>query len=322
MTRLTDPQKIAEMLEAERAALARTVHDLTARFNTGADRTQAMGASAAPYFAMAERTVRRHPVAVALAGVGIAFLVFGTGRRSPQTVAETAADVAADLAKPPTHPDDPDTTQSWRLRAELLRERAAATINRIEEDANAYAADAADGVFARAASLRDFSSEKAAVVADLADGLTDTLRSGLNTLSDDAQTRIIAAREAAYARIAAMRAGTTKGGAPRAGGVTQTIQDHPLILGAVALALGAALAATLPRATGDTGFAAERDRLLADALRMMDEKRRQAGKFAASAADILTEAAKDSANTIADKARATADKVAHEAIAGLKSAKS
>lgn len=316
MTRSTDPQKIAEMLEAERDALGRTLQSLSRRFSATGERGRAFGADAAPYVTKAGRSMMQHPFAFALAGAGIAWLLFGRGH-SAATPDPKAADVSewenegGHLS--PTHPDDPDVGQTWRVRAELLQARANQTIARIEEDASAHAADLKDGLFARASALRDFAGEKSAVVADLAEGLTDTLRTGLSDLSDEAQTRIIAVREAVLSSRSVPRLDMS--------GARRLATDHPLLLGAVALALGAAVAISLPRAKGETGFAAERDRLIAEALRLMGDKRRVAQDMAAAAGEILTEAAKDSAASIADKAKATAEKLRDEVVTGLKAAK-
>ncbi|MFV0490684.1 MAG: hypothetical protein ACK5M4_02570, partial [Pseudorhodobacter sp.] len=72
---------------------------------------------------------------------------------------------------------------------------------------------------------------------------------------------------------------------------------NPLLLGAVGLALGAAMATALPRIAQGT-LARDEDALLEEAKKLIAAKRRQAERLAGTANEILTEAARNSLETL------------------------
>jgi ElaB/YqjD/DUF883 family membrane-anchored ribosome-binding protein len=138
------------------------------------------------------------------------------------------------------------------------------------------------------------------------DVLRSTLDDGLDKLPDGAKARIRAAREAAidahgqaehHARQAAQAA-------------RRTAHDNPLLMGVVALAAGAALAAALPRTSVENRtIGAHRDRLFDEADRVFHE---EVEKAKASAKQMVAEGQKQAKAAIGDAADSvsqTAEKV-------------
>lgn len=115
---------------------------------------------------------------------------------------------------------------------------------------------------------------------DTADTLRARMEDGLDGLPDGAKDRIRQAREAAIsvqarAEIEARRA---------AEAARNTAHDNPLLVGALALAAGAALAALLPRTqVEDRTIGAHRDRLFDEADRILREEKSKLTGVAESA---------------------------------------
>jgi ElaB/YqjD/DUF883 family membrane-anchored ribosome-binding protein len=87
-------------------------------------------------------------------------------------------------------------------------------------------------------------------------------------------------------------------------------QDHPLIAGALAVAVGAAIAAALPRSDLEDAYMGdESDALMDDAERMYEEEMANLSRAATAA----KEEAKDSLHDLKDEAKASATRVADAA---------
>ncbi|AJE49078.1 DUF3618 domain-containing protein [Celeribacter indicus] len=133
------------------------------------------------------------------------------------------------------------------------------------------------------------------VYSTLQDGY-DNIAAGTEKMSEEARERVIAARERAI--IAGRRAKrAAKRGQREA---TDYFEEHPLVAGAIALALGAAIGGALPRTRAEDKYVGDySDALFDDAERIYREERR---KFRA-----VAEAVKDEGEEIARDARAEAD---------------
>jgi len=127
------------------------------------------------------------------------------------------------------------------------------------------------------------------------------LSEGTESMTEEARERIMAARERAI--LASEDAGRgMRRGAARAG---DFFDEHPIVVGALAVAVGAAIAGTLPRSRyEDEHFGAESDRLYDEAERIFQEERAKAGRVAG--------AALDEARTVGEEVRADADDAARE----------
>lgn len=281
----SDPAAIEAELARERQTLATTIDSLRSRLTVDALVTDAIAmakSNAAPYTRALDTAVRANPLAAAMTGAGLAWLIFGrkTARSAPpDALSGTKFEALSrweDEGGPPA--PLPEADNSWIAETDALRDRAKAALARLDTATRAQLRPAAD-----------LARERAALVAQVAADIRRAMARGLDTLSAQARDRILAAREAAYlARVSMLR----KSGA--------MIEDHPLLTGVAALAAGAALAAALPvTRTENRVLGPERDRLLGHAQRLLDAERARAGQVASSLADIVTADVQDAATRLA-----------------------
>ncbi|NDV02403.1 DUF3619 family protein [Pseudoroseicyclus tamaricis] len=173
---------------------------------------------------------------------------------------------------------------------------------------------------------------------DYAKRLRDRLAEGTEDLSNDARERIIAARARAIdARRHAQdatRSGVARGREVAIRGKDKAVdffEDQPLVAGALAIAVGAAIAGALPRTRReDEWFGDTSDHLRDEAERIFNEERAKAERVARAAMDeagsVMREEgekadhaakdaleaaksdAKDAAKRVEDRAKSEADK--------------
>lgn len=299
MTQSNDPSTIEAEIERDRASLASTLDALSGRVSVDHIAHEALGLLKSNAQGTIDRAMRANPLALALTGAGIAWLLLGSRNRpTPDPEPERLSQWEDEGGLPSPDPVEWDRSD-WSRSADRLRTKASASLKRIETDAASYAAGVAGGVADRVASVSDFAAERAAVATDFAASLAETFKHGLDDLGEAARERIIAARERAYAaRIrgqAAARNATHEAG--------RMIEDHPLVAASIAAALGATLAAMLPRTrTEDEVFGAESDRLMDEAARLLREERAKAVKVAEGIGSDIKTAVKDTVDTAADAA--------------------
>ena len=266
--------EIAAELDRDRAALALTLDGLRDRLSADAligDALSLAQAQVGPAARMLDSAVRANPLAAAMIGIGLAWLVLGRRsgpQKQPPALAGTRFEALTrweDEGGPVAPLPDPD--DAWIAEADRLRDTASTALARISAAARAGLHPVAE-----------IAASRAAVLTDLARDTRAAMLHGLESLTTGAQSRILSAREAAYvARIAATRQGA------------RLIEERPLTAGAVAVALGAAVAAALPRtATEDRILGPERDRLLSRAHHVLDRERARAAALAVQPADTAT----------------------------------
>lgn len=297
MTQYSEARRIEADIEQDRAKLASTLDALQDRISVDTLAQDALGmlrANTESYTRSIDHAVRANPMALTLVGVGLAWLVFGSRKAALPDKTKLEAISAWEDDGGPARPSD-EQHDDWLLESDGLRKRASETLKRLEVEAR----DITQGV-------RDFAAERAAVVAEFGAGLHRSLRSGLDDLNSAAQGRIVIAREAAYAaRIRVERLGKIT---PREAG--RMIEDHPMVTGAVLLALGAALGAALPRTeVEDRAFGAERDRLMDQASRLLAEERVALGRVAQGIGADLAGSAKAALDMVAESVAEAGDKV-------------
>ncbi|KAF0675467.1 DUF3618 domain-containing protein [Profundibacterium mesophilum] len=149
---------------------------------------------------------------------------------------------------------------------------------------------AGDGISRRWASARSGVSARAEATRVHAADLRSRISHGTEQMSEEARRRVIAAREQAiHAREQA--ADAMSRGADKAADV---YEEHPLVVGALAVAVGAAIAGALPRTrTEDEYFGHYSDDLYHEAERVYAEERSKIEKVASSAASEAKKAARD-----------------------------
>lgn len=274
-------EQIAAGLERDRADLSKSIDGLRGKLSADSLISDAMGyarSNMAPYLRALDGAVRANPVAAAMAGAGLAWLILGrksgaSGAEAPLAGTKFEAmsrweDEGGPVAEMP-HPED-----SWIATADKLRHSALDALARIS---------AAARVELRP--IAEVAAHRAAILADLARATRDAMLHGLENLGAEAQQRILAAREQAYiARLEAVRQGS------------RLIEERPLVAGALGMALGAAVGAALPHTTTeDRLFGQDRDRLMARARDMLRDERSRAASTASKLADTVTQELKNTA---------------------------
>jgi hypothetical protein len=297
MNQQPDPSQIEATIAQERAKLASTLDALQDRVSVDALAQDALGmikANTENYTRSIDQAVRANPVALALVGVGLAWLVFGSRKPAPLSLTKKAALSTWEDDGGPALPSD-QHPEHWAIETDTLRKRASDALQRIEADARDVSQ-----------SIRDFAAERAAVVADLSSGLKRSLRHGLDGLSVAAHDRIVNAREAAYAariRVERMAKATPKD-------MGRMIDDHPMVTGAVVMALGAVLGAVLPRTDiEDRTFGAERNRLMDQARDMLAQERAAISRLAGKIGSDLASTARDTIDLVSDRVADTGTKL-------------
>lgn len=265
--------KVAQIeadLAKDRATVADTIDALRARLTVDsliADAGVTLADNIAPLTAALDRTVRANPLAVALIGAGVAWLALG-GRSRKTATASVAGSRYDALMRwedegGPSHDLPLDDDMSWAYESDALRDRARAALSRIEASAKAGFSTVARTAEARAEVIARYATD-----ANLA------LRRGLEGLPQSVQDWIAVLREQIYR-------------APRAAIAARQrlIEDRPVVAGAVAFAVGAGLAAALPRTLAeDRLFGAERDRLVDHAQAVLRAERSRASDVVADLA--------------------------------------
>lgn len=352
-TTSTDPRDIEADLERERAALATTLDTLSDRVSVDNLAKEALGmlrSHAGTATTSIDHAVRANPLAVALIGAGIAWMFLGprvtgdSSSTSSSTDSSTdyvssggtaymgaqssgyagglqrddrgwAASAAAssEYGRVGYVASDNDDDHAWSRDTHGLRARASEALHRIEEEARSYYDSIRRGISnmtSGSGQSRDFDAERQSVISSFASDLRSRFSSGLDNLSPEARDRVIAARERAYgAMLQAERMGRDAWRDPG-----RTLEDHPLVVGAVGFALGAAVGALLPSTDMENRtFGAERDRLMDDAARMLRQERERAMGIAGSVGESITQelktAAQETMETVTDKAQQAASRV-------------
>ncbi|MGQ0567368.1 MAG: DUF3618 domain-containing protein [Gemmobacter sp.] len=287
--RSDDPDLIEAQIERDRQALSDSMSRLHNRFSVDRlieDATALVRDNAGPYTRAIDRAVRANPAALALTAAGLAWLLLGR-RARPEEPAPTLAGTTFEAMsrwEDEGGPPPPGTTadDDWMAEAEALRDRANLTLKSLDRS-----------VRDRAARAEDAAQDRAAVLVRLTDDVRGVMGRGLAQLSAEARSKVIAAREAAYAAHLDLR-----------GRVGRMIEDHPLATGAVAAVAGAAVAVALPQTQAEHRvFGASRDRLMAEAQRLLAAERQRAEEVALSLADRLAEDADHATDHIARAAQ-------------------
>lgn len=390
------PDEIERDIERERAGLSNTLDDLQERFSIEgvarqlSDQFRDHGGEIGRSVSEA---VKRNPVALAVTGAGLAWLMFGGNSRSgdnydrrdtdydrpradtsyrsreravqsdpyAQRVTRSAHDGLHESARRQSVPtwargtteDDHDSiTDRARAAASRASDSVQSAATHTSDGVTGAASSASHGVSSAAASVADTARgvgssvasgarsardtaasagqsvadgvrHTASSTADSASALRDRLSEGTEALSEQARERVIAARARAVDAWHATER-YSKQGRERA---ADMFEEHPLVAGALALAVGAAIGASLPRSrTEDAYFGEQSDALFEEAEHIYAEEKAKLGKVAQAAADeakdIASEAkadaddkapAENAAQAVADKAKESGRRVADAA---------
>lgn len=242
---MTNDTRTADDIERdisdERAQMADTFNDLQKKFSVDAIVTDLGGmlrGQGGEIGRSISETVGRNPAAVVLVGVGLAWLFLGqTAKRRAQSEGRLSATAPLRRhAQPAPDARFPDENAYWYGNGQMSADyRAHIPAVKPWE---AKAGDARRVTNGMMGTIRHAADS----VGDAAADVTERLSYGLETLSDEAKSRVLTARRAAHeARVSAEavlgRATHTASG---------LFEDHPLVAGALAVALGAAFGGALP----------------------------------------------------------------------------
>ncbi|NDW32744.1 DUF3618 domain-containing protein [Salipiger sp. PrR007] len=334
------PSEIEREIDQERQALNASISELQNRFSPdeifvqigrhlqthGRDMGQALSKSA-----------KQNPIGLTLTAAGIAFLAFGRSFdeeednrlagdplsrrvRRRQDVREgfdrdntdtewstPRAGYGAGLSAhyhDDLHRDD-DDSEGFRTRVE----RAQARLQARFEQERAGVSEGFTSARRTVGEARDALSERADRAQSFLQEGYDRIAAGTEQMSEAARRRVLGARERAL--IARER---TARQANRASAEAFDLYDkHPLVAGALAMALGAAFGGALPRSRAEDSFVGEySDALFAEAEEIFAEER---DRLAAVADAALDEGAAIARNVRAEAdARTPGDKPAEQAL--------
>lgn len=326
MTDHLEPEDIERRLEEDRAALADDIEELKTRFSFETIVRQAadqIREHSDDITASVGRAVKDNPLAVAVTGVGLAWLIFGdrTGQRSrPATRRTETVPVTTRSSGYPSYADRPaertrqgSMTQDSNLPSWLKTDHDhdydhadGKDSRKTTDKARAALSQSKDRLAGASESVRERMQDTAGSMRERTAQWRERLSEGTEHLTEEGRARVIAAREkASEARDAAMA--RMQGGKERA---VDLFEDHPLIVGALAVAAGAAMAAALPHTRmEDEQFGETSDALIREAERILSEETEKLG--------TAMETATDEAGDIAREAAARAGSVVESAAASV-----
>ena len=330
------PDEIERDSAEERAQLSSTINDFQKKFSVESivhDFGDMFRGQGSDLTRRISSTVGRNPAAVALMGAGLAWLLIGRGGKddTPQHRNGPRKHKASpeQWDRNPRQPARPGSNRPAREGDRFwFGDDLAGAQTRFDqwndEGGNQYETDSPDAPMAdapmpdaakpngsmadrlsdaaaplrdKAVALTDRISDAAAPLRDKAMALTDRLLHGTEGFSDEAKARILAARRAAHdARVAAEAAMLR--GRQVAGNL---FDDQPLVVGGLALAIGAAIGGALPRTRiEDDQMGASRDQLFADAQAVFRDERAKAMAVLKAAGHEAKAAVQDAGSDLAN----------------------
>ena len=298
------PQDIERDVERHRSDLSDSLREIQSRFTPEAvvrEVTQAFRSHGSEMGTAVTRSVQQNPVALAVTGIGLAWLIFGRSH-DDRPAAPAAYDPLQDgvdrpdpralYGTPPVHPATTGRDPSYPAWLDA---------------ADRYDGGTSDEESTRAKAARGM-SQAGHDVAHRASQMRDRLYHGTEHLGDAARQRIASARHAAVTardRAAPVLRDNWRAGRDNA---SRFLEEQPLVAGALAIAVGAALASALPSTrTEDALMGEESDRLVHEAERIFEEEREKAKQVGKAALDEAGKIADEKRGDAADAARTLSD---------------
>ena len=269
-------------VDRERERVSATIDELQARASVGSlvdQLVKAVGENGGEVTRNLGRSLRDNPLAALLTGVGLAWLMAGSGK--PRDEAQDWHDPDRDnlryrrdrLSEAPmpsassygsgaegAWPSSDDSDPALKSEEGGLRERVADMAGRVGEGVSG----AVEGLRERAA------------------GISQSAGAGLNRAGDTARQ----AGDVVRHRALAAHRGAAGAGRDMRHGLDTLIEDQPLVAGAIAMALGAAVGGALPRSgVEDRMFGERSDRALQTVRGLAQEQGATVQAAAAAAID-------------------------------------
>lgn len=263
------PEQIQMEIEQTRVEMARTIDAIQRRLSPGQLIDQAFDyvrSGPGVFAGNLGQALKNNPLPVALVGVGLAWLALGGGRTPSYLRGSRQAAGNGGIGETAGH-----TMERMGDMASSAGGYASDTASQMRDRAGDMAQGASAHVRQMADNVRDLASEWSESTSNLASSARDQAQEFGSTVQEQA-TR---ARE----------------------GASQLLQDQPLIVGALGLAVGAVLGALLPSTRREDELMGEaRDRAVDQATSAGREAMQQAAGVAEKAADAATGAAKQEAD--------------------------
>lgn len=301
-------EEIERDIERERAQLSRSLDALQSQFSLEGIFRQAsdqVSRHGGEFGSSISRSVKSNPIALALTGVGLAWMIYGDNRKHDnastdgRTTTRTmhTSHVGDDATKAyGTHDTVGDFGSGSSDSGSSRLSHAADTVSGAASDAKRAVSDRWDLAQSSASDYADSASAYARQTRASAEDLRRRLYEGTENLSESARQKVVAARERAQQAQERIENAAKRGTSE----AVDFFQSQPLVAGALALAVGAAIGALAPRTKPeDDAAGAHSDRLFDEAERLF--------RAEAEKAEKVVKKAVSEAKTIAREEKAKAD---------------
>ncbi len=335
------PKEIEREIETQRSELTSNLEDLQDKFSIDTlvrqigDQFREHGGDMGRSIS---DQVKGNPIPLALTGIGLAWMIFGNSQKpAPASGFSRAEDdyrrstLASGRPYTPPASATPsyDNSPSWSHdepddNAPSATDRLSAGAANAKDKVNSGVESAKSGVASAASSAISAIASGAESVQSSVSAAGNRISEGTESLTEEGRKRVIAARQKAVEmKRSAMR--SVSDGADVA---TDFYDNQPLVIGALALAVGAALGGALPRTKVEDDLMGDQsDTLYDEAESIFEEEKAKAMKVAESVKDEVKDIAaetkadldngapveKNAAQAVGDKAKSMANRVAEAA---------
>lgn len=310
------PDEIEKDLEQNREGLQNTLAALQETFTPDAifrSITDNVGRHGSDVGKSVGDAAKANPLALAVTGIGLGWLMFGSGPSASQI--EGGARRTSENSGSLFGGGQRDGTRMFGggRKTEYGEDGNAhiGTRGPVPEGSGPnwysdnHGPSAGQGMRAGMYNVRSGASAGAGRVRNRSSEMSRRLSEGTEHLNEQARERIVSARERAILASEQANRGIRQG-ADRA---TDFFEEHPIVAGALAFAVGAAIAGSLPRSrTEDEYFGTESDRLYDEAERIFEEERAKAERVAGAAMDEAKSVGREVRNEAEAATREAKDK--------------
>jgi hypothetical protein len=338
------PEEIERDIERKRAALAGTVDALQDRVsperlvNEVVRSVREHGGDVGTAIA---QSVKQNPVGLALTGIGLAWLIFGRSHDAPGAGYGAGSPLGArgHRGGPAGTGDAPGGADYYgapggrRYALDTYPDWARVDLDDHDEDWDedrppGERAGMGEAVAEAAGNAAEAVGDAGRRAAERAKRIGERLARGTEDLSESARERVLAARRRAMAFARRSEAGARRSLAAGRDAAADAFEDHPLVIGAIAMAVGAAIGGALPRTRQEDALLGEaRDDLFQEAERLLAAERAKAGRVVGAAVDEAqriasekrqavdeaTRGASSAAEAVADEVRTAGERIGHAA---------
>lgn len=298
------PERIEREIEQDRNALRQTLNDLQGELSLdGLTRrvTDQLRDHGGEWANSAAQAARANPVALALTGVGLAWLIFGRGYDPTHQRGNISPDGrGGEEWRRPSAPSGVGSQSTWHGSSTTTG--GASGQSSVTETISSKASDLGSRISGAGSSigegLRRTAHDWRDSIGDRAGSFQERLSHGTEDLGDEARRRVADARRRALDAQDAAARNLRQG--RRA--VEDSFNAEPLAFGAAAFAVGAGLACLLPRTRQEDELVGSySDQLFAEAEAIFNEEKAKVQKAVAAGVEEAKSAAADVAAAAKDE---------------------